>query len=167
MRLTLLAPLAGLLPTLLATPTPGPYSVGPYSYYSSNIPAAPFCPPRNVNPSEQHAIFFDFIDKLYVKQNATDAYLTYVSPDYINHSPYAPQGRAAAIAFLSFLIPSLNRTILHETFENNIGMVHLKVNSRPLLALVDLFRMNGSCIVEHWDVNQALPANATNPIALF
>jgi len=163
MRLILLAPLTGLLPTLLAFPQSYP----PYSYQPDGLPVGPYCPPKFANPGEQHAIFFDFIDKLYVQQNATDAYLTYVSPDYINHSPFAPQGRAAAISFLSFLIPSLNRTILHETFERNIGMVHLKVQSTPLLALADFFRMNGSCVVEHWDLNQALSPNATNPIALF
>ena len=163
MRLRLLASLLGLLPAILATPTPNEY----YRHPHTGLPAGPYCPPKPVSPAEQHAIFFDFIDKLYVKQNATDAYLTYVSPDYINHSPYAPQGRAAAISFLSFLIPSLNRTILHETFDANIGVVHLKVMSHPLLALADFFRLNGSCVVEHWDINQALPANATNPIALF
>ena len=163
MRLSLLAPLLGLLPAILATPTLNEY----YRHPHTGLPAGPYCPPKPVSPAEQHAIFFDFIDKLYVKQNATDAYLTYVSPDYINHSPYAPQGRAAAISFLSFLIPSLNRTILHETFDADIGVVHLKVMSHPLLALADFFRLNGSCVVEHWDLNQALPANATNPIALF
>lgn len=163
MRLTLLAPLMGLIPTLLAIPSPDSFWRGP----KSGLPAGPYCPPKAVSPAQQHAIFFDFIDKLYVKKNATDAYLTYVSPDYINHSPYAPQGRQAAIEFLSFLIPSVDREILHETFDGNIGVVHLKVLSQPLLALADFFRLDGSCVIEHWDVNQALPANATNPIALF
>lgn len=61
----------------------------------------------------------------------------------------------------------MEREILHQTFDQDIGVVHLKVLSQPLLALADLFRLNGTCVVEHWDVNQALPANATNPIALF
>jgi len=35
------------------------------------------------------------------------------------------------------------------------------------IALADIYRMDGTCIVEHWDVTQARPANATNPIAMF
>ncbi|KAG6997793.1 hypothetical protein G7Y79_00037g073110 [Physcia stellaris] len=164
MRLQIAA-IFGLVPTLMAIPSP--WGRGHRNSQPSYIPAGPYCPPQSVSPAQQHAIFFDFINKLYVQKNATDAYLTYVSPDYINHSPYAPQGREAAIQFLSFLIPSKNRTILHETYDGDIGAVHLKVDGQPPLALVDLFRLNGSCVVEHWDVNQALPANATNPIALF
>jgi hypothetical protein len=30
-----------------------------------------------------------------------------------------------------------------------------------------MWRWNGTCIQEHWDAIETLPANATNPIALF
>ncbi|KAM0802352.1 hypothetical protein BDR22DRAFT_796155, partial [Usnea florida] len=124
------------------------------------------CPPKPASPSQQHAIFFDFINKLYTLEDPKTAYLTYVSPDYINHSPYAPQGRAAAIEFLTYLIPSVNRTIAHETFENGIGFVHLNVEGGKE-AVADVFRLNGTCVMEHWDVDEPRPVNATNPIALF
>lgn len=35
------------------------------------------------------------------------------------------------------------------------------------IALADIYRMNGTCIVEHWDVTQETLRNATNPIAMF
>ena len=31
------------------------------------------------------------------------------------------------IAYLKYFIPSVNRTIVHETFNRNIGLLHLKV----------------------------------------
>ena len=34
-------------------------------------------------------------------------------------------------------------------------------------AIVDLFRFNGSCIVEHWDVIESVDNATTNPIALY
>lgn len=40
-------------------------------------------------------------------------------------------------------------------------------NNGGELALIDLFRMEGTCIVEHWDISQLKPADATNPIAMF
>jgi predicted SnoaL-like aldol condensation-catalyzing enzyme len=48
-------------------------------------------------------------------------------------------------------------------------MIHYKfaAPNSPLLAFMDLWRFNGTCMEEHWDVIEALPADATNPIALF
>ncbi|CAD6571149.1 MAG: hypothetical protein ASARMPREDX12_004144 [Alectoria sarmentosa] len=154
---TILSLALAALPTILALPPP---------HDDAAIPQAPFCPPKPATPSQQHNIFFDFINMLYVLEDPTNAYLTYVSPDYINHSPYAPQGRAAAIAFLQYLIPSVERTIVHETFEGNIGFVHLNVAGGQM-AVADVFRLDGTCVMEHWDVDQARPANATNPLSLF
>lgn len=59
--------------------------------------------------------------------------------------------------------------IMSWNFDNNIGMVFIRIY-RPdgnQVALIDLFRMNGTCIEEHWDVNQVRPLDATNPIAMF
>ncbi|UQC88297.1 uncharacterized protein CLUP02_13820 [Colletotrichum lupini] len=43
----------------------------------------------------------------------------------------------------------------------------MEIPGLPLTAVVDIFRFQGSCIVEHWDVATAMPPNATNPLALF
>ena len=41
------------------------------------------------------------------------------------------------------------------------------VPDTPFSALVDIYTFEGTCIVKHWDVLTQLPANATNPLALF
>jgi len=33
----------------------------------------------------------------------------------------------------------------------------------PLTVAVDIYRFEGSCMVEHWDAIEGLPANSTNP----
>ena len=70
---------------------------------------------------------------------------------------------------LSAVIPYVPFIVLRQNFDNNIGFAHVRVNQEgeAPLALADIYRMEGTCIVEHWDVTQYLPANATNPIALF
>jgi predicted SnoaL-like aldol condensation-catalyzing enzyme len=37
----------------------------------------------------------------------------------------------------------------------------------PGLAVVDIFRLEGEEIVEHWDVLQEVPANPVNPNGMF
>lgn len=67
------------------------------------------------------------------------------------------------------VIPFVPSTVLRQSFDNNIGFIHVRVdeaNEEPI-ALADIYRMDGTCIVEHWDVTQSRPANATNPIAMF
>jgi predicted SnoaL-like aldol condensation-catalyzing enzyme len=52
---------------------------------------------------------------------------------------------------------------------NNTGCVHYREDGMgpQLVAVVDILRFDGSCIMKHWDVVQELALNATNPVALF
>ena len=55
--------------------------------------------------------------------------------------------------------------------DGDSGWIHYKDATlfgvtRPT-AIVDIVRFEDSCLVEHWNVIQELPANATNSLALF
>ncbi len=127
-----------------------------------------YCPARQVSVSEQRAIYIAFIQELLVAKNVTGAYLRFVSPALIEHNPFSPQGRDANAAILAQILASTSFTILRSGFDNDIGFSHVRVEGNPQpSAIADFYRFNGSCIVEHWDVTQTRPANATNPIALF
>lgn len=67
------------------------------------------------------------------------------------------------------VIPFVPSTVLRHSFDNSIGFIHVRVDEagEEPIALADIYRMEGTCLVEHWDVTQARPANATNPIAMF
>ncbi len=101
------------------------------------------------------------------------AFDNFIDVDYIQHSPgLPPVGRNASLAAILSAGDSfagVNITILKVMFDSPYGMVHYKfqVPGTQPLAFVDMWRFDGSCIVEHWDVVETLSANDTNPIALF
>jgi predicted SnoaL-like aldol condensation-catalyzing enzyme len=135
----------------------------------STATAMTYCPPRPASLFEQRVIFDAFVEAFYVEGNVTGAFTQYVALDYIQHNPFILSGRAAAIAALSVPGPATTLTIVHQLYDGNIGSVHHKdvAAGSPLVAVADYYRFDGSCIMEHWDVTQSLPANATNPLALF
>ncbi|KAE8441026.1 hypothetical protein EG329_006090 [Mollisiaceae sp. DMI_Dod_QoI] len=131
--------------------------------------AASYCPSQAANHTAQRQIFYEFVTKFYLNKDATSAFTDHVDVDYIQHNPFAKSGRDNAITSLSPLLPTLNFTILRTNFNNSTGWVHYRKDQTGTLptAVVDILRMNGSCIVEHWDVVQERPANATNPLAMW
>ncbi|KAH6694256.1 hypothetical protein BKA61DRAFT_662927 [Leptodontidium sp. MPI-SDFR-AT-0119] len=132
-------------------------------------PTGNYCPPRAASALEQQAIFDAFVRTFYVENNTTAALTNYVSEEYIQHNPYVLSGLLPAINFLKGYTVNFTFTVEHTGFDRDLAWVHLKVQDpgKPVTAIFDLYRFNGSCIVEHWDVIQALPADAPNPLALF
>lgn len=127
-----------------------------------------YCPSVPAQPNEQNAIFNEFIHIFLNDRNPLEAYRRFVDVNLIEHNPFGPQGRDANAAFLSQILPLANFTLLRKNFGNDLGITHVRVEGQPQpSALVDIYRFNGSCIVEHWDVTEVRPANATNPLALF
>ncbi|MCJ1317719.1 hypothetical protein MMC15_003045 [Xylographa vitiligo] len=127
-----------------------------------------YCPSKPANEFHQRSIFTEFVNTLYGEKNVTKAFETYIAVDLIEHDPFDAQGRAANEAKLSAIIPYASFEVLRHSFDADVGFIHVKVDELPEpIALADIYRMEGTCIVEHWDVTQARPANATNPIAMF
>jgi len=88
----------------------------------------------------------------------------YFAPDYIQHNPAIPNGAAA----IPGLIASLSKEFSYQpglvTAEGDLVMVHGRYvgwGPKPMVA-VDIFRVEGGKLVEHWDVMQEeVPASAT------
>ncbi|KAK1675194.1 hypothetical protein BDP55DRAFT_664819 [Colletotrichum godetiae] len=134
--------------------------------------SAPYCPPRPATPEQQKVILAEFMQAFYEERNATKALLNHVAEDYIQHNPGALSGRANSLAVLEpFISPNtVNYTIMNKNFQDNIAFIHYRmdlVGGGQPFAVVDVFRFNGTCVMEHWDVAQQRTANSTNPIALF
>ncbi|RHZ49184.1 nuclear transport factor 2 family protein [Aspergillus thermomutatus] len=127
-----------------------------------------YCPSRDANVEYQREIFARFVQTLYGERNVSEAFSTYVDPDLIEHDPF-DQSRDDVVARLSQIIPDSTFTVVHSSFESDTGLVHLRLGDEDAepVALADIYRMDGTCIVEHWDVLQTRPENSTNPIAMF
>lgn len=132
---------------------------------------APYCPPRSVTHLQQRAIFGEFVQNLYVERNGTRALLDHMPENYIQPNPFVLSGRENGIEGLSFLSPStVNFTIARLGMDGNIAFLHAglqRVNVSQPTAAMDLFRFEGSCIMEHWDVLQEVPENAINPLSMW
>ncbi|CAD6588440.1 MAG: hypothetical protein ASARMPREDX12_003330 [Alectoria sarmentosa] len=161
---TLLTALASL-PSLLALRAPSLYPRA-YPEVSSN---ASYCPGHAAPEYIQRQIFDGFINQLYVEKDVIGAFNKYIAFNLTEHDPFDAQGRIPNEEKLSHIIPFVPSIVLRHSFDNNIGFIHVRVNEagEEPIALADIYRMEGTCLVEHWDVTQARPANATNPIAMF
>ena len=102
-----------------------------------------------------------------------DAVDSHIPPDYIQHSSLAPPGREALKDFLRKVrteSPDAKQTIHRAFADGDHVIVHLHVvrwPGEPGLAVVDIFRLEGGQIKEHWDVIQDVPANPVNPLGMF
>lgn len=97
----------------------------------------------------------------------------YIAPDYVQHSSLAEPGVEALKAFLDKVraeSPDARQTIHRAMVDGDMVAVHVHVErfpGDPGLAVVDIFRVAGGMIVEHWDVLQEVPANPVNPNSMF
>lgn len=114
-----------------------------------------------------------FMNTLYVEHKVREAFETWVDPGYIQHNPMAQTGRAAAIAFLEPFFaqhPDIHYEIHRIIADGPLVAVHshgqLGAGDRGF-AVVDILRVDGCRVVEHWDVVQNVPESAANSNGMF
>jgi predicted SnoaL-like aldol condensation-catalyzing enzyme len=97
----------------------------------------------------------------------------YISPDYLQHSSLAPPGREALKQFLQMIrkeSPDARTEIKRAFVDGDHVVCHVHVMrfpGDPGLAVVDIFRVAGNLVVEHWDVLMEVPAKPVNTNSLF
>ncbi|KAJ7152875.1 hypothetical protein C8R46DRAFT_1302184 [Mycena filopes] len=128
------------------------------------------CTPAYASPSKQQELFEKYAELLYVKRTPIPAYAYFTAND-TQHNPYVLDGAAASFAVVNPIFTnSTNKiAVLNQGFQAPTGWVHWRLDGvyPAPTAVVDVYRWEGACIVEHWDIVQTLPADAINPHALF
>jgi predicted SnoaL-like aldol condensation-catalyzing enzyme len=113
-----------------------------------------------------------FVDQLLVRKDLT-AIDTYVDTDYHEHNPNIADGAAGLKAELGFYFdkfPQLSVTPKRVIAEGDLVAVHSHYVDTPGergRAVLDLFRVRDTKIVEHWNSEQDVPETAPNNNTMF
>lgn len=108
----------------------------------------------------------------YAEKDVERAFDTYVAKDYVQHNPGLPDGREAAVTALKpmFARPGAVFEVKRIIVDGDIAVIHLFGRGDPATrgaAVVDIYRMAGGKIVEHWDVIQPMPEKSANAHPMF
>jgi predicted SnoaL-like aldol condensation-catalyzing enzyme len=98
-----------------------------------------------------------------------------VGTNYVQHDTSVPGGAAGQIKFFTDIktkIPGAVATVKHSAADGDLVAVHWQASATPEKentgeAVVDLYRVTGGKIVEHWDAVQQAPASTASGNSLF
>jgi predicted SnoaL-like aldol condensation-catalyzing enzyme len=97
----------------------------------------------------------------------------YLGEKYTQHNPVAadgPEGLKAFIGFLREKFPNNKSEIKRIFAEGDYVIVHVhamrEAGTRGF-AIIDIFRLEGDKVVEHWDAVQPIPEKAANNNGMF
>lgn len=96
-----------------------------------------------------------------------------LTEDYIQHNPRVPNGRAGFIQFLKASAaarPDFKSVILRSAASGDLVWTHVRVSDgsgKGDIVLVNIFRLAGGKIAEHWDVLQPVPETSVNGNTMF
>lgn len=97
----------------------------------------------------------------------------YIAEDYIQHSPLADSGTQPLKDFLDYIktqSPDAEHRIKRMFADGDHVIAHTHVIRYPGdagMAVVDMFRVAGDKLAEHWDVIQEIDDTVANPAGLF
>jgi predicted SnoaL-like aldol condensation-catalyzing enzyme len=124
----------------------------------------------NLTPKQ---VVTKFMTQFYIEKDVRGAFETWVDPGYIQHNPMAATGREAAIGFLEPFFksnPAIRYEIKRIIADGKLVAVHahgrFSAEDRGI-AVVDILRVEGCKVMEHWDVVQPVPDKAANTNGMF
>ena len=102
-----------------------------------------------------------------------EAYGNYISANFRHHNPYFPgdaESLKAGMAEAHEKFPDTTLEIQHVLEEDDLVAVHSKVrhsSDTPEIAVVHLFRFEGSRVAELWDIGIETPKESPNRNGMF
>lgn len=100
-----------------------------------------------------------------------DAVDKYIGDNYIQHNPAVGDGKEALKEALRVWFkdaPKEKIDIQHIGADGNFVYIHTKSKQgNKTISVMDIFRVDGGKVVEHWDVMQEVPAKSANDHPMF
>ena len=117
----------------------------------------------------------EFYDLAFNQHKPEEAAIKYLAVNYIQHNPGVADGRQGFIDAFTHPTQPDNSVTIFKRFvaENDLVVVHSHGIDDPNnkndrgVAVVDIFRVNGDLITEHWDVGERVPATSKNNNGMF
>jgi predicted SnoaL-like aldol condensation-catalyzing enzyme len=114
----------------------------------------------------------DYIETVW-NQGRTEESGRFLADDLVQHNPHLPDGRKPLADFIDGLrrrLPGLRFDVRRTAAEGDLVFAHSLFTAEPGArgtAVVDVFRIAGGLIVEHWDVREDVPETTAsgNPVA--
>src|SRR5262245_6855673 len=117
-------------------------------------------------------VVVEFYEKA-INQKDFEAASRHFGNRYVQHNPGAADGPEGLKAFLGFLkekFPQSRSEIKRVFADGDYWILHVHAVREPGTrgsAIVDIFKLEGGKIVEHWDVVQPIPEKAANNNGMF
>ena len=117
-------------------------------------------------------IVTEFYNLAFNQHKPLEAANLYLAENYIQHNPHVADGRKGFIEAFANDTGHDESTTDFKRFisENDLVVVHSHGKSNPQdrgVAVVDIFRVDGELITEHWDVGQKVPETSKNNNTMF
>jgi predicted SnoaL-like aldol condensation-catalyzing enzyme len=136
---------------------------------STDMPAAHSTDESATVPVRE--VVTSFARQFYDERDVVGAFTRYVAPDYIQHNPGIADGRDAAIAALAgtWGSPDLRLAVRSILVDGDTAVLLIDGQFGPdvRFGVVDIYRLVGDTIVEHWDVKQEFPARIVGEHPFF
>lgn len=118
-------------------------------------------------------IVTDFYEGVFLKHQVKAYADQYIGEKYTQHNPHVPDGKAPFVNYFTghFKENSDAKSVIKRAVaEGDLVFLHVHSTQNAQdhgVAVVDIFRVENGKIVEHWDVQQEVPANAANSNTMF
>jgi predicted SnoaL-like aldol condensation-catalyzing enzyme len=121
---------------------------------------------------ENKKVVLEFYEQA-VNRKDFEAASKYLGSQYIQHNQMAadgPEGLKRFIRYLREKFPNSHSEIKRVFVDGDYVILHVHAVREPGtrgVAIVDIFRLRGGKIVEHWDVHEDIREKAANPNGMF
>ncbi len=119
------------------------------------------------------AAVHDYYDLAFNQKKPQEAAARHLGHVYRQHNPQAPDGGEAFVGFVTEFgkaYPGLQVFFKRFVAEGDLVVANSHFVREPGdrgIAVMDIFRLEGGKIVEHWDVLQDVPETAANTNTMF